>query len=102
MEREHLLRVLQSNNNINLLKYEITVEGKFNRIFEFEVRGITYQIEWWKNICYLLIGEVRICFYKVEINGYWPNRFKNNINFYDNEGGVIAIIPLEEYENKNQ
>ncbi|WP_113870221.1 hypothetical protein [Paraliobacillus ryukyuensis] len=101
MEREHLLNVLQSNKNINLTKHEGMIDGKYNRIFEFEVRGKTYQIEWWVNVSYLSLGELTVVFDDISIDGCWPNRFKNNINFL-NQKETIAVLPLEEYAKTNQ
>ena len=69
----------------------------FDRTIKFSVRGKDYEIEWYKNISYLYIGEVKIPFYNVSVSGTWPNRFKNNLQFVYAGGETICIMPIEEY-----
>lgn len=76
-------------------------EASYQRWFKFSVRGVQYIIEWWSNVSYLEIGEVRIPFNYLEINGHWPNRFKNNIVGRTGDN-TRFILPLEEYQGGGQ
>ena len=99
MTIEQILKMLKSNKYIENVTYEKSSGEHFNRDITFVIRGVTYKIEWWINLCHLQIGEFDMLFDKLELDGCWPNRFKNNLNFLSNET-TIAIIPVEEYESK--
>lgn len=99
MTIEQIIKLLKSNKYIENVVYEEASGGNFNREISFVVRGIEYKIEWWINLCYLKIGEFSMTFNKLELHGCWPNRFKNNLEFLDDDK-VVGILPVEEYENK--
>lgn len=99
MTIDEILKLLRSNKFIENVVHEESFGGNFNREITFVIRGVTYKIEWWINLCYLHIGEFKMYFDKLEIDGCWPNHFKNNLNFLSDKN-TIAIIPVEEYENK--
>jgi len=98
MKIEDIVKLLQSNKCIENVKYDKLNDGRFNRDIYFTVRNVEYHIEWWINICYLYLGDFFMRFDKAEINGFWPNHFKNNLNF-SMDDKTIAVIPVEEYEN---
>lgn len=99
MKIEDLDKVLSSNKNIeNVQVVKLDHETIFERVRLFTIRGQNYKIEWWTNGCYLWCGELSVYFSEVEISGTWPNRFKNNLQFYY-DGETVAVIPIEEYEN---
>ena len=91
---------LESLLNTDLIELFVSkdVPGKLNRSFKFIAFDKTYLIEWWKNLCYLYIDDVQIPFEQVKITGTWPNRYKNNLQFYYN-GEVCAILPIEKYND---
>ena len=101
MTIEQILKILKSNKYIEDVTHEESSGGHFNREISFVVRGVEYKIEWWINLCYLKIGEFTMIFNKLELDGCWPNHFKNNIEFlqYDK---VVGILPVEEYESSKQ
>lgn len=91
---EELLETLNSNKNIVVLT--ITHKpGCFNRNIEFIALGVIYKIKWYVNICYLYGNNIQVLFHNCDINGYWPNHYKTNINFYHN-GIKICILPIQE------
>ncbi len=95
MKLEDLEKVLKSHPAIEFKELPEEEPGKLDRYREFTVRGVEYRIQWWVNICYLYIGEVKIPFYKVEVSGTWPNNFKLNLQF-SYMRAVCVILPLEE------
>lgn len=97
MTIEQIIKLLKSNKCIENVIYKESSDGNFNRDITFVIRGVTYKIEWWINLSYLHIGEFKMYFDKVELDGCWPNHFKNNLNFLTG-GNTTAIIPVEEYD----
>ena len=103
MKYEEVEKVLENCKHIVYKPYTGT---DFCRDFYFTVFGIEYRIEWYCNIMYLYINNtVQIPFYYFEESGTWPNRFKTNLQFYDNKkesgflvkGNVVCILPIEKY-----
>ena len=45
---------------------------------------------------------MQIAFSNANIDGCWPNHFKSNLNLLDGRGEVVAIIPLEEYPEREK
>jgi hypothetical protein len=51
-------------------------EHGFSRLIEFESDGKRHYIRWWKNLCYLSIGDrhgSQVIFNEVARNSTWPN-----------------------------
>lgn len=71
----------------------------FSRELRFEVRGNKYTVIWFVNYSSLIIDkELTLLFDELEYNGFYPNRFKNNLVF--KYGGCdTLVLPVEEYEN---
>lgn len=97
MEKERVEDIAKWSNHIKSIGWINQNEYGFSRKWAFEVRGTQYIIEWWPNVCQLECGELIVLFDDVRWSGTWPNRFKNNIQFYYN-GKVCAIIPVESYD----
>ena len=70
----------------------------FSRDFAFEVRGQRYVLNIWANYSNLMCGELTVLFDRIEFNGCWPDRFKNDLRFYF-KGNIVAILPVDEWEN---
>lgn len=97
LTKEKLEKVLESNDCIKAIGWVKKDKYGFSRTYQFEVRGVVYEIEWWKNISYLHCGEMIVLFDEMNISGTWPHHFKNDIRFYY-KGDVCCILPIEEYE----
>ena len=69
----------------------------FSRTASFTVRGVDYEIEWYRNYSELRCGEMIVLFDSLGISSTWPARYKNFLEFY-RLGRASAIIPIEEYE----
>jgi len=95
MKFEELYNLLNNNKNIELLPSE-DISGEFDRVLKFYALDKYYEIEWWINLCYLHIDGVQVLFHRCNIDGCWPNYYKNNLNFYYNND-KIAVLPIEEY-----
>lgn len=89
---ETLFSVLNSHKNITNVS-----EGASFRHILFTINGFDYHIEWFINQCYLHYNMLTVCFNNVKLSGTWPNKAKQNLQFYDAEGNPVAIIPVEEY-----
>ncbi len=61
----------------------------------FMALGAKYCIEWWANISYLHIGSVFVPFFSVNVSNTWPNNSKNNLQFYNEAGGICCVLPIE-------
>lgn len=83
----------------NILELERSALGNemLDRVREFEINGMPYDITWYKNICYLVCGGLKVPFYKVRQSGTWPNNKKLNLQFEYIDGATCAIIELEDY-----
>lgn len=66
----------------------------FDRNRYFNVEGVTYRIEWWKNISYLYHGALQIPFDRMERANTWPNRSMMNLQFYYNNN-VCCVLKIE-------
>ena len=93
---EKLEKILESNDCIKAIGWINKDKYGFSRTYQFEVRNVVYEIEWWCNISYLYCGELFVLFDEMRIDSTWPNHFKNNIQFYY-QGKVCCILPIEEY-----
>lgn len=97
MTIKQIIELLKSNPFIQDVVHAEAPAGKVNRIISFFVRGVYYEIEWWVNVCTLHVGEMLVRFEMVELNGFWPNMYKNNLCFSIGKDIIVAIIPVEEY-----
>lgn len=72
----------------------------FSREFKFEIRGNEYRCVWFKNQSTLICGELRTMFHAAEISNTWPSpaRAKNKVQFRDERGATVAVIPIEFYD----
>lgn len=96
-----LEEVLTTAPNVKSVQWICKSNYGFSRDLEFYVHGKKYVIEWWVNGSYLYFNEgAMFSFDNVKVSGTWPNRFKTNLQFYQ-DGKVVAIIPLEQYSKKD-
>lgn len=100
MTMDDILRILSRSRNItNVTMIDVDDYG-FSRRVRFEVEGQVYVIERWANLCYLEAGNAKIIFDKVRFKGTWPNRYKNNLQFYDDRNEVVCVIGVDKYPNR--
>lgn len=78
------------------LMERVPVEGSFDRFIDFSVKGVSFQIEWYTNICYFMCNGMVIPFNKLSFNGNWPNSAKTNL-VLRYKGATAMILPVEEY-----
>ena len=96
MKQEELIKILESGVDDGFI---VGLTFDENRTFKFTVKltDKEYILDWWCNICYLTTEcGVYIPFDFIEIEGTWPNKYKNNIQL-EYCGNQCAIIPVEEY-----
>ena len=102
MTQEKLEQVLKSHHAIENVQWTNYDEYGFSRNITFTIRGAEYRILWYCNYSELFCGELCIVgFEYIDINGCYPNHFKNNLNFRKYGAGTIAVIPLEEYPKQS-
>lgn len=98
---DEIEQMLESAKGVkNVVRYK-NGDYQFERNINFTVRGTEYKIVWYKNLSTLYAGNVEINFTAVEFSGTWPNKFKDNLQFYY-ENEVIAIIGVNNYDTTNQ
>jgi len=98
MQFENVGKVLLSHPNIHYAKYE---GPDFRRTFAFSVKGNFYSIVWYRNIMTLYFnGGGELKFASFELSGTWPNRARWNLQFYDDRGETVCIIPVEEVRDE--
>jgi len=84
---------------INLDKYG------FSREFSFTVNNIYYEVVWFNNQSTLKIGDESQChvmFFSAELSNTYPSHHnsKIKIQFRNEKGDCVAVIPIEFYEEK--
>ena len=94
---EHIDKTL-IHKNIEFIKPPKREDCHFERCRHFDIFGKRYTIEWWNNICYLKHQELTIIFCFVEQSNTWPNNAKLNLQFKDNNGNTVCILPIDYYE----
>lgn len=99
LTRDRLEDLMESNPNIKSSGWTNPDKHGFCRTYEFEVRGATYEIEWYCNYSELRCGEMIVLFDNFKIDNTWPHHYKNNLQFYRN-GKVCCVIPIEEYKEQ--
>jgi len=99
MKQEDVERIAKLSSKITDCKWINQDKYGFSREYQFTVRGVTYVIEWYCNYSSLFIGEVTVVFDGLRYDGCWPDHFKNDLVF-TYKGNTIAVIPVEEWENK--
>lgn len=88
MKADSIEKIIEYLNKQGIkTKYE-NIEGKLNRIIEFEILGVTYFIEWWVNQSYLkFINDFSVPhlpFKYIGVNPYLPTtKHKYQLCFYD-------------------
>jgi len=92
---ETLERILR-DDRINGKPININQYG-FSREFAFCIDGADYEIRWFHNQSTLSSGFLDVIFHRADISGTWPNRAKMNIQFYDINNNVVAVLPIERY-----
>lgn len=86
------------HKGINMLPAESKNEF-FNRNRRFESLGSEHVIEWYSNISYLKTNGVTVMFYTVKQSSTWPNGSKMDLRFEDEDGEVVAVLPIEMHEH---
>ena len=76
-------------------------ENDISRIAHCEALGQKFDIEWWINQCYLVIGNMRMLFHWVRIDTTWPwyeyqreLHFENSLNLAGNPA-IVAVLGIE-------
>lgn len=93
MEYEVVEKMLLSHQNILGYKCE---RGEFKRRFEFSINDIPYTIEWFYNVSNLYLpGGCQLLFDTFKISSSWPNDAKLNLQFYNDRGETVFLIPLD-------
>ena len=71
------------------------------RIAHCEALGLKFDVEWWINQCYLIIGNMRMLFHWVRIDTTWPwheyqreLHFENSLNLIGNPA-IVAVLGIE-------
>ena len=71
------------------------------RIAHCEALGLKFDVEWWINQCYLVIGNMRMLFHWVRIDTTWPwyeyqreLHFENSLNLTGNPA-IVAVLGIE-------
>ena len=100
MTKEQLEKVLRSHKNIEVEGWIDPDEYGFSRKIAFTIRGVRYVIVWYCNLSYLYCGELRVVdFARVRLDSTYPDGYKLSLYMENEYGNVIALIPVEEYEN---
>jgi hypothetical protein len=98
MKYENVEKVLLSHPNIHYAKCDR--EG-FCRSFAFCINDQFYSIVWFKNVMTLHFNKgCELKFASFELSGTWPNRAIWNLQFYDDRGETVCIIPVEDVRHE--
>jgi hypothetical protein len=79
---------------INILPVECN-DDSFNRNRRFEALGLEHSIKWYTNVSYLETNGVSVVFYTVRQSNTWPNNAKMNLQFENENGVTVAVLPIE-------
>lgn len=95
LRRERLEELITSNPNVNGTGWINADRQGHYKTYRFEVRGVTYEIDWACSYSILKCGEMRIPFDDLTVKGTWPTGFRYNLQFYY-RGHACCVIPVEE------
>jgi|SRR6056297_913917 len=94
MQFDDVGKVLSSHPNIRYAKYE---GSDFSRTFAFSINDIFYSIMWYRNTMTLYFnGGCELKFTSFKLSGTWPNRARWNLQFENDRGQTVCVIPVEE------
>lgn len=96
MSLEEILKLLRSHPAIRLRKIVRDSTGFFRDVV-FHVSGVRYRLQWWCNVINLYLpGGVQLRAHHFRILDSWPNGPWFDLQFFDDRGETIFIIPLPE------
>lgn len=95
---DEILRALSHSKNIKNIERFARGDELFQRKVKFQIEDQDYVIEWFPNGSYIYIGNAQVAFEKLRFYGTWPNRYKNNLQFYNEYDRIVCVIGVDKYD----